>query len=64
MSREKLNREALDYHEKLQPGKIKIIFTKPYATQHDLGLVYSSGVAEPCLEIARDVNNVYKYTAK
>ncbi|SEA62144.1 allosteric NADP-dependent malic enzyme [Flavobacterium gillisiae] len=64
MSKEKLKREALDYHEKPQPGKIKIVPTKAYATQRDLGLAYSPGVAEPCLEIARDVNNVYKYTAK
>jgi len=64
MSKEKLKREALEYHEKPQPGKIKIVPTKPYATQRDLGLAYSPGVAEPCLEIARDVSNVYKYTAK
>ena len=64
MSKEKLRRDALIYHAEPQPGKIKIVPTKPYATQRDLGLAYSPGVAEPCLEIARDVNNVYKYTAK
>ena len=57
-------REALLYHAKPQPGKIQVVPTKPYATQRDLSLAYSPGVAEPCLEIAKDVNNVYKYTAK
>ncbi|MCW4468669.1 NADP-dependent malic enzyme [Flavobacterium sp. MFBS3-15] len=57
-------REALLYHAKPHPGKIQIVPTKPYATQRDLSLAYSPGVAEPCLEIAKDVNNVYKYTAK
>ncbi|ALM08909.1 malic enzyme [Sediminicola sp. YIK13] len=64
MSKEKRRREALVYHAKPQPGKIKIVPTKPYATQRDLGLAYSPGVAEPCLEIAKDKDNVYKYTAK
>ncbi|WP_369753961.1 NADP-dependent malic enzyme [Flavobacterium sp. WC2409] len=64
MSKEKLRREALVYHAKPQPGKIKIVPTKPYATQRDLGLAYSPGVAEPCLEIFKDKENVYKYTAK
>lgn len=64
MSKEKQRREALIYHAKPQPGKIKIVPTKPYATQRDLALAYSPGVAEPCLEIAKDVENVYKYTAK
>lgn len=57
-------REALLYHAKPHPGKIQVIPTKPYATQRDLSLAYSPGVAEPCLEIAKDVNKVYKYTAK
>lgn len=52
------------YHAKPHPGKIQVVPTKPYATQRDLSLAYSPGVAEPCLEIAKDVNNVYKYTAK
>ena len=64
MARDKKRREALIYHAKPTPGKIKIVPTKPYATQRDLALAYSPGVAEPCLEIARDVENVYKYTAK
>lgn len=57
-------RAALLYHAKPTPGKIQVVPTKKYATQRDLSLAYSPGVAEPCLEIAKDVNNVYKYTAK
>ncbi len=57
-------REALLYHAKPTPGKIQVVPTKKYATQRDLSLAYSPGVAEPCLEIAKDINNVYKYTAK
>ncbi len=64
MSNEKNRREALVYHAKPQPGKIKIVPTKPYSTQRDLALAYSPGVAEPCLEIAKDKDNVYKYTSK
>ncbi len=64
MSNEKNRREALIYHAKPQPGKIKIVPTKPYATQRDLALAYSPGVAEPCLEIFKDKENVYKYTSK
>jgi malate dehydrogenase (oxaloacetate-decarboxylating)(NADP+) len=52
------------YHAKPTPGKIQVVPTKKYATQRDLSLAYSPGVAEPCLEIAKDVNNVYKYTSK
>ncbi|MES2747773.1 MAG: NADP-dependent malic enzyme [Bacteroidota bacterium] len=57
-------RAALLYHAKPTPGKIQVVPTKKYATQRDLSLAYSPGVAEPCLEIAKDVNNVYKYTSK
>ncbi|QBA63305.1 NADP-dependent malic enzyme [Muriicola soli] len=64
MAKDKKKREALIYHAKPTPGKIKIVPTKPYASQRDLALAYSPGVAEPCLEIARDIENVYKYTAK
>ncbi|WP_333875838.1 NADP-dependent malic enzyme [Flavobacterium sp.] len=64
MNKYSKRREALLYHAKPTPGKIKIVPTKKYATQRDLSLAYSPGVAEPCLEIAKDVNNVYKYTAK
>jgi len=56
--------EALLYHSKPQPGKIQVVPTKKYATQRDLSLAYSPGVAEPCLEIAKDINDVYQYTAK
>ncbi|MFC0181412.1 allosteric NADP-dependent malic enzyme [Pseudarcicella hirudinis] len=56
--------DALDYHSKGRPGKIEVIPTKETATQRDLSLAYSPGVAEPCLEIAANNENVYKYTAK
>ena len=64
MNQYRKRREALLYHAKPTPGKIKVVPTKKYATQRDLSLAYSPGVAEPCLEIAKDVNNVYKYTSK
>ena len=64
MQRNSRRREALLYHAKPVPGKIGVVPTKKYATQRDLSLAYSPGVAEPCLEIAKDVNKVYKYTAK
>ncbi len=64
MNNSSKRREALLYHAKPKPGKIEVVPTKKYATQRDLSLAYSPGVAEPCLEIAKDVNNVYKYTAK
>lgn len=64
MHKDTKRREALLYHAKPKPGKIAVIPTKPYASQRDLSLAYSPGVAEPCLEIAKNVTNVYKYTAK
>lgn len=64
MHKDSKRREALLYHAKPAPGKISIVPTKPTSSQRDLSLAYSPGVAEPCLEIAKDVNNVYKYTAK
>ena len=64
MSKQSKRREALAYHAKPTPGKIKVVPTKKYATQRDLSLAYSPGVAEPCLEIEKDKNNAYKYTAK
>lgn len=64
MSKPIKRREALVYHAKPKPGKIKVVPTKKYATQRDLSLAYSPGVAEPCLEIEKDKNNAYKYTAK
>ena len=64
MSDSRKRHEALLYHAKPKPGKIEVVPTKKYATQHDLALAYSPGVAEPCLEIEKDKNNSYKYTAK
>jgi malate dehydrogenase (oxaloacetate-decarboxylating)(NADP+) len=57
-------KEALDYHSNGRKGKIEVIPSKPYSTQRDLSLAYSPGVAEPCLEIAKDKSKVYEYTAK
>jgi len=56
--------EALAYHFGARPGKIEVTPTKPCRTQRDLSLAYTPGVAEPCLEIAKEPNDVYKYTAK
>ena len=56
--------DALDYHSMGRPGKIEVIPTKPHSTQRDLSLAYSPGVAEPCLEIEKNPEDVYKYTAK
>jgi len=64
MQKDSKRLQALLYHAKPKPGKIEVIPTKKYATQRDLALAYSPGVAEPCLEIEKDVNNVYKYTSK
>jgi len=55
---------ALDYHSKGRPGKIEVIPTKPTQTKRDLSLAYSPGVADPCLEIAKNPQDAYKYTAK
>lgn len=56
--------DALEYHAKGRPGKIEVVPTKETKTQRDLALAYSPGVAEPCMEIHDNVENVYKYTAK
>src|SRR6187431_734091 len=56
--------DALDYHSQGRPGKIEVIPTKPYSTQRDLTLAYSPGVAEPCLEIEKNPEDAYRYTAK
>ena len=56
--------DALDYHSSGRPGKIQVVPTKPYASPRDLSLAYSPGVAEPCLKIAENANDVYKYTSK
>lgn len=56
--------EALDYHSQGRPGKIAVVPTKPHSSQRDLSLAYSPGVAEPCLEIEKNPEDAYKYTAK
>jgi malate dehydrogenase (oxaloacetate-decarboxylating)(NADP+) len=65
MDKKDLRREqALEYHASGRPGKIEVIPTKEAKTQKDLSLAYSPGVAVPCLEIANNIEDVYKYTAK
>ncbi len=61
---EQLKQSALDFHEFPIPGKIQVSPTKPLATQRDLALAYSPGVAAPCLEIEKDPLAAYKYTAR
>jgi len=56
--------QALDYHEGARPGKIEVTPTKPCRTQRDLSLAYTPGVADPCLEIQKNPQDAYKYTAK
>src|ERR687895_312899 len=56
--------DALEYHRRGRPGKIAVVPTKPLTNQRDLALAYSPGVAEPCLEIKRDPDEAYTYTAK
>ncbi|MFI5451893.1 NADP-dependent malic enzyme [Pedobacter sp. UC225_61] len=64
MSKTNRKQDALDYHSQGRPGKIQVVPTKPYSSQRDLTLAYSPGVAEPCLKIAENKDDVYKYTAK
>ena len=64
MSKKILKRDALDYHSSGRKGKIEVVPTKPYSSQRDLSLAYSPGVAEPCLEISKNKDDVYKYTSK
>ena len=64
MDKLKKQTDALDYHSQGRPGKIQVIPTKPTNSQRDLTLAYSPGVAEPCLKIFENVDDVYKYTAK
>src|SRR5512134_3451793 len=64
MATELRKQQALEYHSKGRPGKIEVVPTKDAKTQRDLSLAYSPGVAEPCKEIAANIENVYKYTAK
>src|SRR5476649_2114211 len=56
--------DALNYHSQGRPGKIEVVPTKPHSSQRDLSLAYSPGVAEPCLEIEKNPEDAYKYTAK
>ncbi len=58
------SKQALEYHSKGRPGKLEVIPTKPHATQWDLSLAYTPGVAKPCLEIQKNPEDVYKYTIK
>ncbi|OJW17632.1 NADP-dependent malic enzyme [Mucilaginibacter sp. 44-25] len=64
MNKPNRKQDALNYHAKGRPGKIQVVPTKPTNSQRDLTLAYSPGVAEPCREIANNVEDVYKYTAK
>ncbi len=64
MQKDLRREQALEYHAKGRPGKIEVIPTKEAKTQRDLSLAYSPGVAEPCMEIFHNIENVYKYTAK
>jgi len=64
MSNTNRKQDALDYHSQGRPGKIQVVPTKPTTSQRDLTLAYSPGVAEPCLKIANNKEDVYKYTAK
>lgn len=64
MNKTNRKQDALDYHSKGRPGKIAVVPTKPTHSQRDLSLAYSPGVAEPCLRIAENKEDVYKYTAK
>src|ERR1700758_2257944 len=64
MNKTNRKQDALDYHANGRPGKIQVVPTKSTNTQRDLTLAYSPGVAEPCLKIADNKEDVYKYTAK
>jgi malate dehydrogenase (oxaloacetate-decarboxylating)(NADP+) len=64
MQKDLRKEQALEYHAKGRPGKIEVVPTKEAKTQRDLSLAYSPGVAEPCMEIFRNPEDVYKYTAK
>ena len=64
MSNTNRKQAALNYHAMGRPGKIAVVPTKPTNSQRDLSLAYSPGVAEPCLAIAENKEDAYKYTAK
>lgn len=63
-SKETIYKDSLEFHRKGQPGKVAVDLTKPLATQRDLSLAYSPGVAAPCIEIEKNPDTVYEYTAK
>jgi malate dehydrogenase (oxaloacetate-decarboxylating)(NADP+) len=64
MSKKIRREDVLDYHSRGRPGKIEVVPTKPTATARDLSLAYTPGVAEPCLDIAKDPDLSYTYTAR
>src|ERR1700744_2584395 len=64
MNKSNRKQDALNYHSKGRPGKIQVVPTKPTNPRRDFTMAYSPGVAEPCLRIAENVDDVYKYTAK
>lgn len=64
MDKNTKRKEALHYHAEGRPGKIEVVPTKAHSSQRDLSLAYSPGVAEPCLAIAANPEDAYKYTAK
>lgn len=64
MAKKVRKKEALEYHEQGRPGKIEVVPTKKHSSQRDLSLAYSPGVAEPCMQISKKKEDVYKYTAK
>src|SRR5476651_2347395 len=64
MDKPNRKQDALNYHSKGRPGKIQVVPTKPTNSQRDLTMAYSPGVAEPCLRIAENADDVYRYTAK
>ena len=64
MNKKQQRRNALIYHAKPKPGKTEVVPSKKYRTQRDLSLAYSPGVAVPCQEIEKQLENVYKYTNK
>jgi malate dehydrogenase (oxaloacetate-decarboxylating)(NADP+) len=58
------DRDAMDYHAKGRPGKLEVVATKPLLTQRDLSMAYTPGVADPCRAIAKNPDDVFRYTAK
>ena len=64
MAKKIRKKEALEYHAHLRPGKIEVVPTKKHSSQRDLSLAYSPGVAEPCIQISKNKEDVYQYTAK